>query len=44
MLQVIKFKVKRFIISIHAMVEIEINFLKHRELGREAKNQSHAPP
>lgn len=37
-----KIEVKDFITSIHAMIAVEINFLKHRELGREVKNQSSA--
>lgn len=32
-----------FIIFIHAKAEIEINFLKHRELGKEMKNPCCAP-
>lgn len=37
-----KIEVKDLITSIHAMIEVEINFLKLRELGREVKNQSSA--
>lgn len=38
MLEVIKCKMKGFIISIYAMVEIEINFLRHGEVGKEVKD------
>ena len=40
MLEVIKCKAKGFIISIYAMVDTETNFLKHRDVGEEAKNRS----
>ena len=43
MLEVIKCEVKDFITSIHEMIEVETNLLKHRELDREVKNRSSAP-